>query len=74
VRKSTFATVFSTGLAIVVGLGTVYISYTKLKEPQIMLDWIALVFTGLTSGVIAFFLTWGHFQKDPVPVPPESQQ
>ena len=66
-RKSTFGNLFSSLLAVVVALVTVYVSYTKLKEPQNWLDWMALVFTGLTAGVIAFFLSWGHFQKDPVP-------
>jgi hypothetical protein len=26
-----------------------------------------LVFSGATTGTIAFFTTWGHFQTDPVP-------
>ncbi len=54
-------------LAVLVGLFTIYLSYTKLKEPQIPLDWAALFFSGLTTAIIAFFVTWGHFQKDPVP-------
>ena len=66
-RKGTFGTLFSSLLAVVVALGTVYVSYTKLKEPQNWLDWMALVFTGLTAGVIAYFLSWGHFQKEPAP-------
>jgi hypothetical protein len=64
VRKSTL-------LAILAGLlaaaATMYISYTSLKVPQIPLDWAALVFSGLTTGLIAFFIVWGHFQKSPEP-------
>ena len=52
--------------AIVAG-GTGYLSYAKLKQPDGWLDWLALIFSGLTTGIIAFFLVWGHFQKDPVP-------
>ena len=52
---------------LLVALATVYLFYTKLKEPQIPLDWAALVFSGLTTGIITFFLVWGHFQKDPAP-------
>ena len=73
-NKSTFANIFSLAFALVAALGSVYISYTKLKEPQILLDWLALIFSGLTVGVIAFFLCWGHFQEDPAPTRPESQQ
>jgi hypothetical protein len=73
VRRSLAGTVIALAFALAVGLLTVYISYTKLKEPQILLDWLALVFSGLTTGAITFFVIWGHFQKDPVPpasVPP----
>lgn len=59
--------VLASVLGIAVGLLTIYISYTRLKEPQILLDWLALVFSGLTTGAITFFITWGHFQDDPVP-------
>lgn len=72
-RRSVVGTVISLALALGVALVTVYISYTKLKEPQILLDWFALVFSGLTTGAITFFVSWGHFQKDPVPPPPEGQ-
>ncbi len=51
----------------VVGLATIYLSYTKLKVPQVGLDWAALILSGLTTGVIVFFVVWGHFQEDPVP-------
>ena len=53
--------------ALIVAMATVYLSYTRLKVPQIPLDWAALVFSGLTTGIITFFLVWGHFQKDATP-------
>lgn len=46
---------------------TMYLSYTKLKQPQNSLDWAALILSGLTTGIIAFVVTWGHFQEDPKP-------
>jgi hypothetical protein len=52
---------------LIVAAATVYVSYTMLKVPQVGLDWAALVFAGLTTGLIAFFIVWGHFQKDPTP-------
>jgi hypothetical protein len=56
---------------LVVALATAYISFTYLKQPQIPLDWAALVFSALTTGLVAFFVVWGHFQKDPEPGPQE---
>jgi hypothetical protein len=47
--------------------GTMYLSYKHLKQPQIPLDWAALILSGLTTGIILFFIIWGHFQKEPVP-------
>lgn len=68
-QRRHLGTLFSLAIAVFVGALTIYISYTKLKEPQIFLDWAALVFSGLTTAVIAFFISWGHFQTDPVPPP-----
>jgi hypothetical protein len=67
VQRSTVGTVISIAAALAVAAVTCYISYMKLKEPQILLDWFALAFSGLTTGAITFFVIWGHFQKDPVP-------
>lgn len=63
--KRPLATFFATAIALLVCAGTMYLSYAKLKQPQILIDWLALVFCGLTTGIIAFFVVWGHFQKDP---------
>ena len=52
---------------LLTALGTMYLSYHHLKQPQISLDWAALVLSGLTTGIIIFFIVWGHFQKDPQP-------
>jgi hypothetical protein len=64
VRKSV---IFAILAGLVVAGATMYVSYTGLKVPQIPLDWVALVFSGLTTGLITFFVVWGHFQKDPQP-------
>ena len=57
------------------GALAIYVSYAHLKQPQNSLDWAALILSGLTVGIIAFFIVWGHFQGDPeitegVPVQP----
>jgi hypothetical protein len=64
VRKSVL---FAAVSGLIVAGATMYISYTSLKIPQIGLDWAALVFSGATTGLITFFIVWGHFQKDPDP-------
>lgn len=53
--------------ASIIAAATIYLSYTRLKQPQIFLDWAALIFSGLTTGIVTFFVVWGHFQKDPSP-------
>jgi len=55
------------------GALAIYVSYYHLKQPQNSLDWAALIISGLTVGIIAFFIVWGHFQKDPEPEPRESK-
>lgn len=52
---------------VIVALYTTWYSFNRLKRPELPLDWAALIFSGLTTGLIAFFVVWGHFQKDPVP-------
>jgi uncharacterized membrane protein len=58
-------------LAMVIALGvalvTIWASNRYLKSPQNSIDWAVLVFSGITTGIIAFFVTWGHFQSDPLP-------
>ncbi len=63
-RKSVL---FAAVAGLIVAAATMYVSYTSLKVPQIALDWAALIFSGLTTGLITFFIVWGHFQKDPEP-------
>ncbi len=55
---------------ILAGSLAIYVSYAHLKQPQNSLDWAALIVSGLTVGIIAFFIIWGHFQSDPVPEAP----
>ena len=66
-RKGSLGTIAGLLVAFVVAVATVFLSYYRLKVPQIPLDWVALVFSGLTTGCLAFFIVWGHFQKDPEP-------
>lgn len=66
-RKESLGTIVGLLAAVVVAVGTVFLSYYRLKVPQIPLDWVALIFSGLTMGCLAFFIVWGHFQKDPEP-------
>ncbi len=65
--KRTLGNLLATLAGVLVAAATMYISYTKLKQPQIPLDWAALAFSGLITGLLAFFIVWGHFQKDPAP-------
>ena len=51
---------------LMMAVATMYLSQRYLKQPQIPMDWAALVLSGLTTGIIVFFVIWGHFQKDPV--------
>jgi len=64
VQKRTVGNTLATLAAILVGLATMYLSNHYLKQPQIFLDWVTLVFSGLTTGLITFFIVWGHFQSD----------
>ncbi|MCL2641057.1 MAG: hypothetical protein FWD53_09460 [Phycisphaerales bacterium] len=57
--------VVSTAVAVVAGAVTVGASLKYLKQPESGFDWFVLVLSGLTTGTIAFFITWGHFQGDP---------
>ena len=66
-RKRTIGNISASVMAVLVALATMYLSRRYLKQPQIPLDWAALVFSGLTTGLIAFFVVWGHFQDDPAP-------
>ncbi len=65
--KPRTANLFGGIAGLLVAALTMYISYTKLRQPQIFLDWAALLFSGLTTGIITFFIVWGHFQRDPEP-------
>ena len=69
-QKRTLGNSIATVAAVVAALATMYLSDKYLKQPQIALDWAALIFSGLTTGLITFFIVWGHFQKDPTPKEP----
>ena len=60
-------TITSLVAGLLMCLATMYLSYHHLKQPQILFDWAALIFSGLVTGSITFFVVWGHFQDDPDP-------
>jgi hypothetical protein len=62
VRPSVILSVLA---GLLVALATAYLSFNFLKRPELALDWAALGFSGLTTGLITFFVVWGHFQSDP---------
>ena len=64
VQKRTVGNTLATLAAVLTALAAMYLSNKYLKQPQIPLDWVTLVFSGLTTGLIAFFIVWGHFQSD----------
>jgi len=64
--RRAISNIFATLAALAVGSAAYVVSY-HMREPQIWLDHAALVFAGLITGLIAFFITWGHFQKEPQP-------
>ena len=63
-RKDWLAHAAGLSAGLFVAVATMVLSYYKLKQPQIPLDWAALVFSGLTTGVIAYMVVWGHFQDN----------
>jgi hypothetical protein len=62
--KRRIANLLAASIAVLGGAYAIYKSY-GMREPQGAFDWLALVFTGVIVGLIAFFLVWGHFQSDP---------
>jgi hypothetical protein len=68
--KRWIGNILATLMAILVGLATIWASQRYLKVPQNSLDWLVVICSGLTTGVIAFVVTWGHFQSDPIPTEP----
>jgi hypothetical protein len=63
-RRSAKSIVIGLIAGVVVAAATIYLSYNRLKVPQIPLDWAALILSGVTTGIIAFFVVWGHLQRD----------
>lgn len=51
----------ATAGALLMGTTTMFFSVFYLREPQIPLDWAVMVFSGITTGIVVFFLVWGHF-------------
>jgi len=73
VNKRGIGTIAGSLAGLLMAAATMYLSYYHLKQPQNSLDWAgfidwsALIFAGLTTGIITLFEVWGHSQKDPVP-------
>jgi hypothetical protein len=67
VSRRVVANSLATTLAIAVGLFAAWASATYLRTPANLFDYIVLLFSALITGTFVFFLTWGHFQKDPPP-------
>jgi hypothetical protein len=65
VKKRVIGNVLATTVALAVGLATVWVSIRYLKQPETFLDWTVDALSGVTTGTLAFFITWGHFQDDP---------
>jgi hypothetical protein len=65
--KRWIGNILATIVSILVGIVTIFASIRYLKSPQNSLDWGVLLCSGLTTGIIAFLVTWGHFQSDPIP-------
>ncbi|MCL2646681.1 MAG: hypothetical protein FWD61_06710 [Phycisphaerales bacterium] len=72
--KRLIANTVSSAIALIAGAATVLVSLKYLKEPEGATDWIVLILSGLTTGTIAFFITWGHFQDEPVADSPEKTE
>ena len=76
-QKRWTGTIVAGAAGLVMAAATFWLFCTKLKQPQTgfdaaaLMDWSALIFAGLTTGIISFFVVWGHFQKDPPPQRPE---
>ncbi len=67
VSRRIVANTVATSFACAAGLFAMWASARYLRAPAGLLDWAILLFSGLMTGTFIFFLTWGHFQKDPTP-------
>ncbi len=65
--KRLIGNIFATLIGLAAGYVTIYFSLRYLREPQSTFDWVTLIASGMITGVIGFFVTWGHFQEDPMP-------
>lgn len=50
----------------ILGFGAAGYAVVKyLTAPETTLDWICLASAALVVGTVAYFVVWGHFQRDP---------
>ncbi len=61
------ANVFSVLMAALGGAAALRVSVHYLAKPKGLLDWAVQLSGALTVAIFIFFLTWGHWQKPPVP-------
>lgn len=64
-KKRLIGNIIASVFALAAGAVTMYVSMSFLKRPEDLLDWTVLILSGVTTGTIVFFVTWGHFQSDP---------
>jgi hypothetical protein len=61
VSGPSFGTALAALSALAAAAGTFYISVWHLSRPDTLLGWLVQGSSGITVGVIVFFVVWGHF-------------
>jgi hypothetical protein len=61
-RKQMIAIIVSGVLGLFMGCLGFYITVRWLTAPETLLEWTVQICSGLTVGIVVFFLSWGHFQ------------
>ena len=64
-NRRIFGNIFSSALALLTALATLYLSVHYLAKPNGWIDWMVQLSGAATTAIIIFFLVWGHFQKTP---------
>ena len=64
-HRRIFGNIFSSALALLTALATLYLSVHYLAKPNGWIDWMVQLSGAATTAIIIFFLVWGHFQKTP---------
>ncbi len=64
-RKQLIGNIISVGLGLFMGSTAFYVAWNWLARPETPLEWIVQICSGLTVGIVVFFMSWGHFQDPP---------